>query len=80
MELDGYNAQHALAFEYQGEQHYRPLYGKAALAKIKVNDERKRQLCRYWGVFLIRVPFWKRASLETFLAKKLKESPCSSSR
>jgi hypothetical protein len=80
MELDGYNERHALAFEYQGEQHYQPIYGKVALARIRANDERKRQLCRYWGVFLIRVPFWKRASLEAFLSKKLKENPCNLSR
>lgn len=70
LELDGYNEEHRVAFEYQGEQHYQPLYGQKALSKLKKNDDRKRMLCRRYGVHLIRVPFWKRDARE-FIRSKL---------
>ena len=72
MELDGYNREHSTAFEYQGEQHYRPIYGRRALQQTQRNDECKRQLCRYHGVWLIRVPFWKK-DVRGFLENKLKK-------
>lgn len=79
LELDGYNEEHAIAFEYQGEQHYQPLFGKVALTRAKINDERKRQLCRYHGVYLIRVPFWVLPKLRDFLQKKLRKGGYSES-
>jgi hypothetical protein len=60
MELDGFNARHRVAFEYQGVQHYLPIYGDAALVTLQRNDERKRQLCRRRDILLIRIPYWKR--------------------
>jgi hypothetical protein len=70
MELDGYNVEQKLAFEYQGEPHYLPIFGASSLQRIKRNDERKRQLCRYHGVRLIRVPYWVE-DIRAFLRRKL---------
>jgi hypothetical protein len=71
LELDGYNEKHQVAFEYQGEQHYRAKrFGQAALAATRRRDERKRQLCRRHGVQLIRVPYWK-LDVEQFIRSKL---------
>ena len=60
LELDGYNASHQVAFEYQGQHHYQPLHGSVELLAIKRRDERKRVACYRHGVTLIRVPYWQR--------------------
>lgn len=60
LRLDGYNKRHRTAFEYQGEQHYLPLWGgKQALRARKLRDKRKRFQCNYHGITLIVVPYWK---------------------
>lgn len=77
MELDGYNEQHRVAFEYQGTQHYVPIFGRKAFEITKRNDERKRVLCYSRGILLIRVPYWKRDT-PSFLRSKLQKAglPC----
>lgn len=79
LELDGYNQVLQMAFEYQGQQHYRPVdFGsgrKQAIEKLRrqqLNDNRKRFLCRYHGVFLIVVPYWIK-DLKAFLLDKLRK-------
>jgi hypothetical protein len=72
MELDGYNKKHQVAFEYQGEGHYLPVYGEKKLKKRKLADKRKRMLCSRNGVFLICVPYWK-DDIEGFLKGKLEK-------
>jgi Zn finger protein HypA/HybF involved in hydrogenase expression len=72
LELDGFNEEHRVAFEYQGWCHYHPIYGKQKLTTIKRRDERKRLLCRRHGVLLIRVPYWKR-DVPKFLETKLRK-------
>jgi hypothetical protein len=54
LELDGFNEEHCIAFEYQGWQHYHPIHGEQKLKIIKRRDERKRLLCWRHGVLLIR--------------------------
>lgn len=58
--LDIYVPGRALAFEYQGEQHYLPLEhmgGEQGLEDRRQTDERKRRLCREAGVTLIEWRF-----------------------
>ena len=54
MELDGYCRALGLAFEHQGEQHYRmtaKFYrSERELVRRKAEDARKRRLCRTNGV------------------------------
>jgi hypothetical protein len=61
MELDGYNSDLGLAFEYQGEQHYFKVRNFAMtneqLRKSIYRDEIKRKLCRKNGVGLIEIPY-----------------------
>ena len=58
MELDGYCAELGLAFEHQGEQHYRPVkhFGRTTHEAILARDRLKRCLCEKAGVVLIEVP------------------------
>lgn len=65
--LDVFVADLAVAFEYQGVQHYEPVEhfgGPEALAHRQVMDERKRVACRGAGVTLIEWPFDEVVSAE----------------
>ena len=62
LELDGYNAELGIAFEYNGKQHYQMVAqfhraGKDDLAKQHERDARKNYLCCLQGVVLITVPY-----------------------
>ncbi len=47
MELDVYIETLKLAFEYQGEQHYRPIYGMGIDFEVQQRrDEEKRRACK----------------------------------
>lgn len=74
MELDGYNATLRLAFEYQGEQHYRSISrdkSDQALRRRQDYDRAKRQLCAASGVNLIEVPYTlKAAEMQSFITQK----------
>ena len=59
MELDGYSEALALAFEHQGRQHFREVdffHSAEQFKKRKLDDMRKRTLCRRHGVTLIQIP------------------------
>jgi hypothetical protein len=60
LELDGYNARMGVAFEYQGQQHYRqiPFFfkNKSSFARRILLDRRKSRLCRQHGVKLVEIP------------------------
>jgi len=61
LELDGYNEDLNLAFEYQGEQHYR--YNKRwHRTKQRFEDQKyrdfiKKELCSIFGIRLIVIPY-----------------------
>jgi hypothetical protein len=61
MELDGYNEELALAFEYQGIQHYEyntHFHKNFEDFEQRVKDDLlKRELCKIKGVTLIEIPY-----------------------
>jgi hypothetical protein len=61
LELDMYNEEHKLAFEYDGAQHnvYTPHYhvNEHHFQYRKLLDQLKTELCREAGVLLIRIPW-----------------------
>lgn len=63
LELDGYNDDLKIAFEYQGEQHYNPVkfYGKEknAFEKQKQRDKIKSITCKKYGIILLVIPSFK---------------------
>lgn len=61
LELDGYNAELALAFEYNGVQHYRfPNYfhkNEEEFDQQLRRDNYKKDVCNQAGVYLINIPY-----------------------
>jgi hypothetical protein len=57
-ELDIYIPKLSLAFEYQGESHYKTdvRYGNHKLRQSR--DEEKKRLCFSSGITMIQVPYW----------------------
>lgn len=55
MEIDMYNEELKIAFEYNGKHHYEPIFGEEALAKTQLRDEYKKTLCESFGIKLIQI-------------------------
>ena len=58
LELDGYNEELKIAFEHQGEQHYKPvkyLNKTSTLESIQACDKIKRERCEQNGIHLIEI-------------------------
>ncbi|AYV84137.1 MAG: uvr/rep helicase [Hyperionvirus sp.] len=61
LELDGYNDELKIAFEYNGLQHYKVCTrfhpnGEADLIKQQDRDKKKRELCTLNNISLIEIP------------------------
>jgi len=77
LELDGYNAELNLAFERQGEQHYKfpNIFHKTLKGFVSQlsNDQDKGELCDTHGVTLIEVPYWiKYDEYQDYIIKQCK--------
>lgn len=64
MELDFFYIEHGLAFEFQGDQHFMPVYGEEALRSQQSRDASKRRLCRQMGIVLVKVEAWELPKLK----------------
>jgi hypothetical protein len=78
MELDGYNKDLKIAFEYQGEQHYRAgsIYTRDQedLELRITRDQIKANLCKDKGIVLIQVPYTiKYKEMQNFIIYKYEE-------
>lgn len=60
LELDGYNKELCLAFEYNGKQHYKPVgycKNEEDLKRCKETDKLKERFCNKNGIELLVVPY-----------------------
>ena len=79
LELDGYNDDIGLAFEYDGEQHavYPNWFHKTEeeFIQLQENDREKDRLCLEQGVKLYRIPHWvKFRDLPSYIGKLIGQS------
>jgi len=70
LELDGYCEELKLAFEYDGEFHYKDLKSND-IVKTKERDALKDKLCKENGVKLIRVPYTEKHRLEDYISSQI---------
>jgi hypothetical protein len=85
LELDGYNKELGIAFEYHGEQHfnYNPFFhrNKNTLKKRLEDDAVKRELCSKNNVFLIEIDYKvDKDDIFQFILEALNSHPQSSER
>lgn len=78
MELDGFNEELSIAFEYQGEQHFQEVdhfnRREETFARRQEDDEKKRKICAEHGVLLIEIPYFIGANdLPNFIREYLKK-------
>jgi len=61
IELDGYNKELNIAFEYNGKQHYVPskYFKNFSLQKRQQIDRQKRNTCLDLDITLIIIPYWE---------------------
>lgn len=75
LELDGFNEELMLAFEYDGEQHFldNKFFNKYeySLSDRQNEDKLKNELCIKAGIKLIRIPYWENKNLESYIRRQL---------
>ncbi|MCP2669542.1 hypothetical protein NHF40_01195 [Maricaulaceae bacterium EIL42A08] len=72
LEIDCYLPRLKIGYEYQGQQHYKPVKawgGTKALAAQKRRDEAKRQRCREAQILLVEIRFDEPLTRQTILKK-----------
>lgn len=72
LELDGYEKDLGLAFEYDGEMHYKTIFGEQSLEKQELRDREKDLRCEENGVVLIRIPYFVQ-NIEEYINQQLHE-------
>ncbi|QWU14395.1 Protein of unknown function [Paenibacillus sophorae] len=60
-----------MLIEYDGEQHYRPIFGEKAFMNTRNNDEIKNEFCNNNNIPLLRIPYWKFEDIEEILKHEL---------
>jgi len=70
LELDGYNEELKLAFEYNGEWHYKKLIESRDLVSQQDRDDLKVTLCEQSNVKLIIIPYYTE-DLEDFISSQI---------
>ena len=84
LELDGFSKKLGIAFEYDGEQHFKKNFfsgNKKSLSKIQDRDQHKTNLCLTHKVFLLRFHYKQDVfNLKADIKKKLQKHPALISR
>lgn len=82
LKFDAYDVDNNIAFEYNGEQHYRPVdfSNKKSIDEINkqfeiINkrDNIKIEYCKENNIPLIIIPYWEFKNMESYIINKLKE-------
>jgi hypothetical protein len=75
LEIDGYNGELSIAFEYDGEYHFKPHFKnkKYDLNMRKHCDQIKDKLCKEHGILLIRISYKHKSNLKEFIIQQLLE-------
>ena len=62
--LPNYNGAPAI-IEVDGEQHFKPIYGRQAFLKGQEHDRQKNSYCLAHGIPLYRIPYWEIHNLKS---------------
>lgn len=81
LKFDAYNTEYDVAFEYNGEQHYRAIdfAGKGkewAQEQLKINQKRdkiKSNYCKDHNISLIVIPYWEKGDMKNYIVTQLRK-------
>jgi hypothetical protein len=81
LKFDAFDIDNNIAFEYNGEQHYKPIdfagkgeeWARQEFEKIVKRDNVKIEYCRNNNIPMIVVPYWERDNMESYIINKLNE-------
>ena len=62
--LQNYNGQSVIV-EVDGEQHFKPIYGRQAFLKGQEHDRQKNSYCLANNIPLYRIPYWEIPNLKS---------------
>lgn len=76
LRFDAYDVDNNIAYEYQGQQHYRPVdfagrgkeWAQEQYEIIRKRDVIKAEYCKKNNIPLIEVPYWEFESMDDFLS------------
>lgn len=63
-----------VCIEYDGEQHYYPIYGDKSFELTHKHDFIKNKFCNDNNITLIRIPYWEYNNMSNYLFNKLVET------
>ena len=75
VEFDVFIPDHSIAFEYQGEHHYREIPSFGSIDLYQKRDEEKKSLCLQHHVHLAVIPFWWDNTTESLHSLLLSQLP-----
>lgn len=55
-----------IIIEVDGEQHFKPIYGRQAFLKGQEHDRRKNSYCLANNIALYRIPYWEISRISCF--------------
>ena len=81
LKFDAFDIEHNIAFEYNGEQHYRPVdfagkgieWADKQFKLTKSRDKAKIEYCNKNKIPIIIIPYWEKDNMESFIISKLNE-------
>jgi len=75
LELDGYCKELKIAFEFQGLQHFRPIFDFHNVEKTQKHDILKEQKCKERNIKLIKIPYTiKKENLQRYIINECRKN------
>lgn len=79
LKFDAFDVENNIAFEYNGEQHYKPVdfagkgaeWAKKQFQLIQERDRAKIEYCNKNKIPIIITPYWERDNMESFIVSEL---------
>lgn len=69
--FDFYLPDYNMCIEFDGEQHYRPIYGQDRFEKTVLHDKIKSEYCKDNNIHLLRIPYLNGHSIEDIINNEL---------
>lgn len=67
--FDFYLPDQKAAIEFDGQHHFKPVYGADKLIEQKYKDGRKNKYCLKNGIKLLRIPYWEGNKIDAIICK-----------